>query len=160
MNGTIFTEPVLALDRSLDEIGANIAYIRRELPALKMDDGLRAAVTGMCDDFDSALYDVLKEVRTLEDKLGMHPGEEPFDPNVVNPDPQVTLSLIETWLRQDLEAWHAVVKELERGVERDPGMGSIFVLVAESGANIFNAFVAIRDKLKFIAAKIDELQNT
>lgn len=156
MNPTTFTELVLTLYRCLDEIVGNIAYIGRELPALEMDDGARAAITRMCNDFDSALYDVRKEVRTLEDKLGMHPGEEPFDANVVNPDPKVTLSLMETWLRRELKALHAVVKELERVAERDPAMRSVFVLVAESGANILNAFIAISDRLKCIAAKIDE----
>ena len=102
MNATIFTEPVLTLYRSQDVITANIAYISRELPALVMGDGVRAAIAGMCNEFDSALYDVLKEIRTLEDKLGMYPREEPFDPDVVNHDPKVTLSLIESWLRREL----------------------------------------------------------
>jgi hypothetical protein len=160
MKATTFTEPVLTLYRCLGEMAANLAYISRELPALEMEDGIRAAIIGMCDDFDSALYDVRKEVRTLEDKLGMHPGEEPFDPNVVNPDPKATLSLIETWLRRELEALHVVVKKLERAAEQDPAMGGVFVLVAESGANMLTAFVAIRDRLKFIAAKIDEPQGS
>jgi hypothetical protein len=159
MNPTTFTEPVLTLYRSLDEMAANLAYVRRELPALAMGDVLRAATKGMCDEFDSALYDVRKEVRTLEDKLGMHPGEEPFDPDVVNTDPRVTLSLIETWLSRELEGLHTVVKELERGAEREPTLGAAFVLVAESGANILKAFGAIRERLKFIAVKVDEPQD-
>src|SRR5688572_13156973 len=109
MNATIFTEPVLTLYRSLDDIATNLAYISRELPALTMGEGVRTAITGMCKEFDSALYDVRKEVRTLEDKLGMHPGEEPFDPDVVNTDPKVTLSLIETWLSRELEGLNTVV---------------------------------------------------
>ena len=156
MNATIFTKPVLTLYRSLDEIAANLAYIRRELPVLGTGDVVRAAITGMCDEFDSALYDVRKEVRTLEDKLGMHPGEEPFDTDVVNPDPKVTLFLIETWLSRELESLHTVVKELERGAEREQALGIIFVLMAESGANILKAFGKIRERLKFIAVKLDE----
>ena len=159
MNTTTFTEPVLTLYRSLDEMAANLAYIGRELPALAMGEEVRVAVEGMCDEFESALYDVRKEVRTLEDKLGMHPGEEPFDPDVVNTDPKVTLSLIETWLSRELEDLHAVVKELERGAEREPALGGVFVLVAESGANILKAFGAIRERLKFIAFKLDEPQD-
>ena len=121
MNATIFTKPVLTLYRSLDEIAANLAYIRRELPVLGTGDVVRAAITGMCDEFDSALYDVRKEVRTLEDKLGMHPGEEPFDTDVVNPDPKVTPSLIETWLSRELEGLHTVPMQSQRssrGIER------------------------------------------
>ena len=156
MNTTIFTEPILTLYRSLDEMAANLAYIGRELPALTMGDEVRAAITGMCDEFGSALYDVRKEVRILEDKLGMHPGEEPFDPDVVNPDPRGTLYLIETWLSRELERLHTVVKGLERGAEREPTLGIIFVLVSESGGNILKAFVAIRERLKFIAVKLDE----
>ena len=159
MNANFFTEPVLTLYRSLDEIAANLAYISRELPSLKMGDVVRSTITGMCNEFDSALYDVRKEVRTLEDKLGMHPSEEPFDPDVMNPDPKVTLGLIERWLSRELESLHTVVKELERGAEREPALEIIFVLVAESGGNILRAFGAIRERLKFIAVKIDEPQD-
>ena len=56
--------------RHLDEIVQNIGYIRRELPAQEVDDGVLSAITQMCNDFDSALYDVRKEVRTLEASLG------------------------------------------------------------------------------------------
>ena len=159
MNATIFTEPVLTLYRSLNEIAANLAYISREQPTLAMSDVVRDAITGMCSEFDSAIYDVRKEVRTLEDKLGMHPGEEPFDSDVVNTDPKVTLSLIETWLRRELERLNTVVKELERGAEREPTLVITYVLVAESGANILKAFGEIRERLKFIEVKIDELQD-
>lgn len=58
MNATTFTEPILSLYRCLDEIAGNIAYIGRELPALEMDDGVRAAITRMCNDFDSALFEL------------------------------------------------------------------------------------------------------
>lgn len=151
----LIREAVLALHRSLDEMEANLAYISRELPELEMPGRVRAAITGMCDHFNSALYDVRKEVRTLEDKLGLHPGEEPYDPGVTNPDPKVTLALIEKWLVPELKDFHAIVELLRREKERDSEMGIVVVLVEESGANILNAFSAIKDSLSFIAAQLD-----
>lgn len=159
MNTEIFTEPVSKVYQALDEMADNIVYIRRELPSLEMSDEIRAAMTGMCNDFDSALYDVRKEVRTLEDKLGMHPGGEPFDPNVTNPDPKVTLSLMRTWLQREMEALHGIVTKLQAVAEREPTTGIVFVLVAESGANILQAFGTINDKVDLISANLDEAQN-
>jgi len=153
MGSEIFIEPVSSLYRLLEEISGQIAFIRRELPSLEMSKQIRPAISGMCEDFDSTLYDVRKEVRTLEDKLGMQPGEEPFDPDV-NPDPRATLSLIRSWLRTELESLNRIVTKLQTREERGSATGAVFILVAESGAGILRAFGSIENILAFIESKL------
>ncbi len=49
-----------------------------------------------------------------------------------------------------------VVKKLEGVAASDPAKAGPFVLVAESGANMLRAFMAIRDRLDFVAAQLGE----
>jgi len=143
-------ERIARVYRLLGTITANIAFVRGEIPSLEMPGGLGTEITTLCDEFDSALYDIRKEVRVLEDKLGMHPGEEPFDPEVVNTDPSATVSLILGWLRQQTEDLDATVMKVQRLADREPGLGAVEVLLNESGADILSAAHAIRDVLRSI----------
>ncbi len=159
MSHQIFNERILKLYASHTEMAANIVYIRRELQKLRMADDIRDEIVQMCDNFDSALYDVRKEVRTLEDKLGMHPGEEPFDPGVTNPDPRVTMEFIRNWLWSEIERLHAIVTRLERDSKGAADIGSVYVLVAESAVNILRAFTTLKEALEVITTTLDGPQS-
>ncbi len=86
-DSTVFVQPIANVHKEYRVIDQNLAFILQELPTLFLPDDLRNEITAVCYDFQSALYDVLAEIRILEDKLGLHPGEEPSDPGVVNPAP-------------------------------------------------------------------------
>ena len=150
-----FAEPVSSLYASLSDVSANIHYVEKALPTISIDDSERSQIVELCDEFHSALYDVRKEVRNLEDKLGMHPGEEPFDPDIVNPDPKVTMSFIDEWMRDAIVLMHGTVKKLE-ALSTSKADGGAYLLVAESAVNILGAYSAIKDALAAIESEINK----
>lgn len=150
-----WAERIAKVYRLLGTIAKNIALVRGEIPSLAIPGGLGLEIATLCDEFDSALYDIRKEVRVLEDKLGIHPGEEPFDPEVMNADPGATISLIMGWLQQATEDLDAAVMKVQGLTEHVPGLGAVEVLLEESGANILGASHAIRDELRLLSAGRD-----
>lgn len=96
-------QPISDLYQLTSEIEAILNYILKEIRTLDAPKNLEDRVCSVCEEFENTLRDVKKEIRVLEDKLGMHPGEEPFDPGVVNPDPKVTIGLIDRWLRKSID---------------------------------------------------------
>lgn len=149
-----FAEPVSSLYASLSDVSANIQYIQKALPTVSINATERSQIVDLCDEFNSALYDVRKEVRNLEDKLGLHAGEPPFDPDIVNPDPKVTMGFIERWLWEPIELMHATVMRLKIASKADPKHGVAYLLIAESAVNILNAYSAIKDALATIESGI------
>jgi hypothetical protein len=151
MNPQRFIAPISELYASVTAMAQNLTYIQEELSHWDISNTLKSEIVTVCQEFESALYDVRKEIRTLEDKLGMHPGEEPFDPGVVNPDPQVTLELIERWLAAETEAMHALVLKLGALAETDLEVMGVNVLVTESAANILLAQIQVKQALAAIS---------
>lgn len=143
-----FGAPISELYRLVSEIDVNVTFMQREVDTLDVSQGVKEQVLAVCEQFRSTLYDVKKETRTLEDKLGMHSGEEPFDPDVVNRDPVSTMGFIEQWLQQDIEILHKLIKRLEESKGSDGSV--VFVLCAESGVNILNSYRGIKEALALI----------
>ena len=156
MSRQLFNEQIPKLYASLSEMAANIGYIRRGLPTLQMSDDIRDDIVQTCEAFDSAFYDVRKEVRTHEDKLGMHPGEEPFDPGVTNPDPRVTMGFIISWLWNEIERLHDIVTRLADDSKGAADIGIVYTLVTESAVNILRVFATIKDTLEVMTTTLDE----
>ena len=75
MNSEAFRVAIGQLYSSAGEIAGNIANIRKELPSLTIPQAEKLRIGKVCEEFEGAVYDVRKEIRNLEDKLGMHPGE-------------------------------------------------------------------------------------
>lgn len=50
----------------------------------------------------------------------MHPGEEPFDPGVINPDPRVNIGLIHGWLKEEIDKLQVLVAYLDIQSKQDP----------------------------------------
>lgn len=149
-----YAAPISELHKSISAMLHNLAFIERELPTLELADDLRDEIVAVCQRFKWTLRDIRKEIYTLEDKLGMHPGREPFDPNVVNPDPKPTMSLIERWLTEEAQAMDTLVRKLWALVEEDEGLSTVSVLVTESAANILNARTRIKEALSSISAQL------
>jgi hypothetical protein len=122
--------------------------------ALPISDAARASLKKVLDEFDGLLYDLRTEARNLEDKLGMHPGEPPNDPDIRNPDPRVTLGFLCEWPRETFRMLDAVMRELERLAKGDLVSGSAYILVAESAVNMLNSNNDMQDALERIGANI------
>ena len=150
-----YTAPIALLHASIADIAENISYIERELPGLKLPDSTRLHIGQTCATFQSTLYDVRTEIRNLEDKLGMHPGQPPFDPDIKNPDPRVTMGFIADWLWIDIEGMHRTVSRLEEVSKAAPDLGSAYLLVAESATNILSAHMNVKDALDMIGGQLE-----
>lgn len=155
MNAEALQGQISRLYSSLAEIAGNIDYIRDELPRLAIPNVERLRVENACAKFAWTVYDVRKEIRNLEDKLGLHPGEEPFDPGIINPDPRVTMNFISDWLLTEIEAMHQTVVHLENLSKETAALGIVYILVTESATNILNAFSTVQDTLGSIGAHLE-----
>ncbi len=155
MNSEAFRVAIGQLYSSAGEIAGNIANIRKELPSLTIPQAEKLRIGKVCEEFEGAVYDVRKEIRNLEDKLGMHPGEEPFDPDIKNPDPRATMGFIDRWLRTEIEAMHQTVLHLDGLSKADRALGGAYLLVAESAANILNGYSTVQDALSSIRAALE-----
>ncbi len=119
------------MHRALGEFSANVEYVLHELPTIQENAALRDSVHEIFMALRGTVHDVRTEILNLTDKLGLRPGEEPYDPDL-GPDPRGTLSLIACWLGEDLGKVHALVQSLG-----EPGL--LQVLVTESAANMLRA---------------------
>ncbi|MBM4118383.1 hypothetical protein FJ251_11735 [bacterium] len=154
MNIDKFETQVAVLHEAAGEMGGNIAFIEKELPGIDLPNEEREHIAEACSYFKNELYDVRTEIRNLEDKLGMHPGEEPYDPDIVNPDPRVTMEFIEDALRSGIACMRGLVSRLERAPHGTRGMSLALVLVMESATNIFEAYFKANTALNKIRAHL------
>ena len=150
MNTDIFVAPVATLRRSTGLISENLNYIQKELPQLPAPENLRDEIIAACRNFEAAIWDVNSEIRNLEEKLGLCPGE----PETLNPDPGITIGLIDGWLRAEIVTLHQLVTKLRDLKSEDANMTGLEILVTESGANILYAYKDIRDNLDLITAHL------
>lgn len=150
MSTDVLVEPIAALRRSTGLISENLSYIQKELPQLHAPENLRDEIIAACRNFEAAIWDVNSEIRNLEEKLGLCPGE----PETLNPDPGVTIGLIDRWLRAEIETFHQLVTKLRDLKAEDASMTGLEILVTESAANILHAYKDIRDNLDLITAHL------
>jgi hypothetical protein len=136
---------LVTIRRSLEEMAENIAFVRGELDSLPVAEDVRASIRTVCEEFDSALYDVRKEVWDLADMLDPATG-------TAGGDPRATASLIRSWLRRELERLHALVISLQS----EPALIPAHILVAESATNIYRAFSRIETALDSLAGTSGE----
>ena len=153
MSNLVFGPCIGQLYTALSEIAGNIEYMRQAFPADDLPDADHKRLDHLCGEWEGAIYDVRKEIRNLEDKLGMHPGEEPFDPDIMNPDPHVTMGFINDWLWTEIEAMNQTIVDLRPRAGDTDALGSIWLLVTESAVNILNAFSVMQKSLASIAAE-------
>jgi hypothetical protein len=153
---SVFVQSISALYRGNQAIVHNLAYIQTELPRLALAGELSGEIAELCEGFLSAAYDVNTEIRNLEDKLGLHPDEEPFDPNIVNPDPRVTMGFIEHWTGNEVHKLDALVRKVWALADQDaPAYGLVNVLLTESAGNILQAYNAMKAELARITQQRD-----
>jgi hypothetical protein len=154
-DSNIFAKPIANMYKGCQVIDENLAFIFKELPTLSFPDDVRAEVSGTFAGFRDALHDVIAEIRILEDKLELHPGEDPNDPNVVNRDPRVTLELIEGWLSKEAETMNRLVRKLWAPDQQDRNTYILVnALVTESATNILQAVAGIKEESRFISSRL------
>lgn len=128
----------------IDTILANVAFIAKEVRTIAVTEVLKGEVLGICESLRNTLvFDVRKELETLGDKLGIHPGQEPAAPDVVNPDPQVNIGFIKEWTWREIAKLDRVIKNLPKET-KDVEAAAFAVLLRESGANILHAYARLR----------------
>lgn len=153
---TPYNHDVAVIWTSLQEMQSNVSYMGREQAGIAMPDAVRADLAEVLGEFDNLIYDLRTEARNLEDKLGMHPGEEPNDPDIVNPDPRVTMGFLREWPLESFQMLDAVVRELEKLTESDKAAGIAYLLVAESAVNLLGAHAALQGALDRIGAILEQ----
>ncbi len=93
LNGKLryYEEHISKLYTATSDILSNLQYICAELPDLKTAGVTRDAILKVCGDFEWEILDIRMEIRRLEDNLGLHPGEEPFQHGMESDDPTETM---------------------------------------------------------------------
>lgn len=143
---------VLSLRTNVLMIDQNASYVLRELPSLRaLGEQDRARIREVWDSLSSCCYDAKKEVRNLEDKLGLHGDDEWFDPDISNDDPRVTTDFITSWLNDDIQKIDELVRALDQSKNR-PGCSVAYILVAESAMNVLHSMQSIYDAVDQVHA--------
>jgi len=111
----------------------NAIFIQGELPNLEMPDELRARTEHVCGELIGTKHDVISELFELDELLGTQDSET---------DVRSRVNRIITWMGLEIEMIHELVSALHSASKEDPDYAVAFTLVAESGANILQAFSA------------------
>jgi hypothetical protein len=136
---------VLSLRTNVLMIDQNADYVLREVPGLpSLGEQDRTRIHEVWESLSSCCYDVKKEVRNLEDKLGLHGNDEWFDSDISNDDPRVTTHFITSWLGTEIHAIDALVRMLDQS-QNQPGCSLAYLLVAESAVNVLHSMQSIYD---------------
>ncbi len=149
-----YEEQIHRLYAAINQILSNLLYIRDELPKVNTEADTRDAIRKMCDDFEWEILDIRMEVRRLEDNLGLHPGEAPFEHGMESDDPKETMGFIHDWLAAQLAAMHKLACSVHARAEQHPDAALVSILVAESARNIIHQAIEIQDALDGIAATV------
>jgi len=137
------------------ELAANASYIRGELENLGCSSDRKSGIEHLCGELDGLAYDLRAEVHNLQDKLGLRPGEEPWDPDIVNPDPRATLGFFREWPGAVFQEMNDLVQALDKD-GKSGGSSLPFILVTESGVNVLNAHKDVLDAIERIEALLQE----
>jgi len=133
-----------SLHGHLSELNGEIFYVLRECHKNNIPADLASRIVEVFEAFFGTVhFDVRAEVLNLEDKLGLRPGLEPYDPGIKNPDPRVTIDFIRDWLHADFVDLDKLLKELE-------GSPLAYILVSETAVNMMNLHMAIMDGVERI----------
>ncbi len=114
----------------------NASFIQGELPNVAMPDELRATTERLCSELIGTKHDVISELSELDELLGTEDSET---------DVVARVNRIVTWMGLDIMQVHEVVSALHSASRENPDYAAAFALVAESGANVMNAFSATTD---------------
>jgi len=143
--------------QDLDKIEGHLRFILDKVPSLDLDEETSSKIKSVCNNFYWTINDCKKELRTAEDKLGLHPNEAPLDPGSVNPDPRVNIGMLESFLSEDINNLKELVTTLHVLADEELlRFGTADILVTESAAHIINSYNNIREETKKIRMILDQ----
>jgi len=108
------------------------SYIQAELPHVQISDELQSQAKEVTDALIGTKHDVISELFELDDLLRATP---PSSSEIAS-----RLNRIIRWLWEDVSRMHELVMALDSAKKQDPAFALAYVLVAESAANVLNAF--------------------
>jgi hypothetical protein len=117
------------------------AFIERELSAVSWDEGMLAATQELCEQLESTGHDTISELITLQ-------GSPALEPAALGAAAERILE----WLSDDILRLHDLVGTLEAAAGRGPGNAAAYILVAESAANILDAYNQAADAAEPLGA--------
>ena len=133
------------LYKNLNTISGSSNFVLEELKNFRLPD------KDIYDAFNAlrstVLFDLEKEVRTLDDKMGLHPSEEPFDEHAKG-DPLVNMEFIRNWLTKDILQMQNAIQNLQDQIKKGSNIPvAVNVLCMEQGVHILKAFTHVLDIL-------------
>ena len=105
----------------------NAFYIQEALPTIEVEERYQERIKVVCEELIGTRFDIVSELRDLEEALG-NEGEGKKCHKLTE--------RIVRWLREPIATLHDTVSLLKQ----DSNTSLPFILVAESGVNIMNAF--------------------
>jgi len=117
-------------------IVSNVAYIRRELPQLQLSDDLRSKAEEVCSTLIDTYHDLVDSLLSDLDELLNVEAPVPLPIDSV----RVVLDQMIRCFQAGIDMMHELVTALETAKETEPSCVEAYVLVAESAANILNAY--------------------
>jgi len=144
----VFAQLIPRLQWSVSEMAVTVEDIAAQLPSRDIAESQRADITKFCKEFAAAMTAVRDAIRILEDKLGMHPGEQPYDPTVLNREPVITIYLISKWLGEQNDRIQVIVPRSE---------GGAYTLMARAAVNVAKANEEAQDVLTAIRSELSSV---
>lgn len=136
---------VFAIGRNLTTtILENADYVRKEIPEFRLPKDLQGRLEGMPEELRVLGFQTLGELAAVE--VDLREGTlEPAEASRRLPE-------VLHWLAQQFHPVHELVVTLRDAPNEGSDIGSAYVLLAESAANIFRAFVTFRDAVMALKA--------
>lgn len=125
-----------AIRSSAMELLSNALFVERELPNVSLPPELRARTAALCGSLVGTKHDVLNELDEYDELVASGAGEAVLGQRVAR---------MVRWLGDDVAELDAVVRALEEATREDERVGSAYVLVAESAANVLRALARARE---------------
>ncbi len=105
---------------------SNAAYVQKELPNVELPADVRASVESLCADWIGTKHDVIHEIDELMDSANI----------------KDRVRRIMRWLGEDVVKLQEQVRQLEVLAKSEDRFKLAYLLVAESGANVLQIFIA------------------
>lgn len=118
------------------ELFSNALFVQRELPNVALPPELRERTAALCESLVGTKHDVLTELDEYRELAASGADEAVLDQRVAR---------MVRWLGDDVAELDAVVRSLDAAAQGDREVGSAYVLVAESAANVLRALARARE---------------
>lgn len=155
-----FKPEVRQLEVFLGRVEATERFLRLSVDQLDAGPKVKGIINGLCPELVGLVYDLRSEVRNLEDKLGLRPGLEPWDPDIKNPDPRVTMDFFRNWAYDSLMVFDEGLKHLDPGSGKETANAQAYLMVANFGTGLWNAYNDMLAALERVEALLQARETT